>query len=59
MLKDLSLAQMAAKSAGAATPLGAHAERVYQALAEAGLGAKDFSVAFRFLAEATRTGMSS
>jgi len=54
MLKDLSLAQMAAETAGAPTPLGAHAARVYQALVDAGLGSKDFSVAFRFLSEATR-----
>ncbi len=57
MLKDLSLAQMAAEAAGAPTPLGAHATRVYQALADAGLGPKDFSVAFRFLSEAARGGL--
>jgi 3-hydroxyisobutyrate dehydrogenase len=54
MLKDLSLAQTAAASVGAATPLGAHAALLYQALSDAGLGAKDFSIAFRFLTEASR-----
>jgi 3-hydroxyisobutyrate dehydrogenase len=36
MLKDLLLAQEAAAAAGAATPLGAHAARLYQSLEEAG-----------------------
>jgi 3-hydroxyisobutyrate dehydrogenase len=54
MRKDLSLSQTAAEAAGAATPLGAHALRLYQALVEAGLGAKDFSVAFPFLSEQSR-----
>ena len=49
MLKDLKLSQLAAETAGAATPLGAHATRVYEALAAAGLADKDFSVAFRYL----------
>jgi 3-hydroxyisobutyrate dehydrogenase len=49
MLKDLKLSQQAAQTTGAATPMGAHAARVYEALAEAGLADKDFSVAFRFL----------
>ena len=50
MLKDLGLAQQAAADAGAATPMGAHALRIYQALNDAGEGGKDFSVVFRFLA---------
>jgi 3-hydroxyisobutyrate dehydrogenase len=50
MLKDLSLAQGAAEAAGAPTPLGAHAQRIYAALAEAGEGGRDFSVVFRWLA---------
>lgn len=49
MLKDLKLSQQAAGSVGAATPMGAHAARVYEALAAAGLAEKDFSVAFRYL----------
>ncbi len=49
MLKDLKLAQQAAQAAGAVTPLGAEAAALYQLLASAGLGAKDFSVMFRFL----------
>ncbi len=52
MLKDLKLAQEAAQAAGAATPLGAGAAALYQMLANAGLGAKDFSVIFPFLADA-------
>jgi 3-hydroxyisobutyrate dehydrogenase len=52
MLKDLKLAQDAAQAAGAATPLGAAATALYQMLANAGLGAKDFSVIFPFLAGA-------
>ena len=54
MLKDLSLAQEAATAIGAATPLGAHAARLYSAMAEAGLSASDFSVAFRWLSAAAR-----
>jgi 3-hydroxyisobutyrate dehydrogenase len=49
MLKDLKLSQRAAETAGAATPMGAHATRVYEALSAAGLAERDFSVAFRFL----------
>ena len=49
MLKDLLLAQAAAKATGAATPMGAEAASVYQKLAQAGLGPKDFSVVFRML----------
>ena len=54
MLKDLNLAQDAAESVGAATPLGAHAARLYQALNDAGEGGRDFSVAFRWLASMAR-----
>jgi 3-hydroxyisobutyrate dehydrogenase len=43
MLKDLRLSQEASKAAGAATPLGAHAEEIYAAFEEAGHGGKDFS----------------
>jgi 3-hydroxyisobutyrate dehydrogenase len=50
MLKDLKLAQQAAQAAGAATPLGAEAASLYQMLANAGAGAKDFSAMFPWLA---------
>ena len=49
MLKDLKLAQAAAQATAAATPLGAQAAALYQMLANAGLGAKDFSVMFPFV----------
>jgi 3-hydroxyisobutyrate dehydrogenase len=54
MLKDLSLAQQAAEAGGAATPLGAHAARLYQALVEAGEGDRDFSVAYEYLSDLAR-----
>lgn len=43
MLKDLKLSQEAAQSAGATTPLGAHAEQIYEAFVAAGHGGADFS----------------
>jgi len=43
MLKDLKLAQGAAKAAGAKTQLGADAERIYSAYVESGQAGKDFS----------------
>jgi 3-hydroxyisobutyrate dehydrogenase len=43
MLKDLRLAQDAAKAAGAATPLGKRAKAIYEAFESAGHGAVDFS----------------
>jgi 3-hydroxyisobutyrate dehydrogenase len=49
MLKDLTLAKDAAESVDAPTPLGAHAQRLYQAVDETGEGARDFSVVFRWL----------
>ena len=52
MLKDLKLAHEAAKTSGAATPLGAHAERLYEAFSGAGGAAKDFSGIIRFLPKA-------
>jgi 3-hydroxyisobutyrate dehydrogenase len=54
MLKDLGLAQQAATQAGAATPMGAHALRIYQALNDAGEGGSDFSVVFRYLSALQR-----
>jgi 3-hydroxyisobutyrate dehydrogenase len=49
MLKDLKLAQGAAKAAGAKTQLGADAERVYSAYVESGQAGKDFSGIIQFL----------
>ena len=43
MVKDLTLAQDAAKAAGAATPLGKHAQEIYKAFDAAGHGGMDFS----------------
>jgi 3-hydroxyisobutyrate dehydrogenase len=43
MLKDLRLSQEAARAAGASTPLGAHAQTLYQAFSDAGHGMVDFS----------------
>jgi 3-hydroxyisobutyrate dehydrogenase len=43
MVKDLTLAQDAAKAVGAATPLGKHAQEIYQAFDAAGNGGTDFS----------------
>jgi 3-hydroxyisobutyrate dehydrogenase len=49
MLKDLKLAQEAALSVGAATPLGAQAEALYQLFAAHGGAGKDFSGIMEFL----------
>jgi 3-hydroxyisobutyrate dehydrogenase len=54
MLKDLALAQHAAAQAGAATPLGAHAEKIYRTFNEAGGASQDFSAIIRHLAAAKR-----
>ncbi|KKJ77394.1 3-hydroxyisobutyrate dehydrogenase [Kiloniella litopenaei] len=43
MLKDLKLSQDAAKSAGVSTPLGSHAEELYQSFNDAGGSGIDFS----------------
>ena len=43
MLKDLKLSQEAAKVSGAVTPLGGHAESIYEAFEKAGHGGVDFS----------------
>jgi 3-hydroxyisobutyrate dehydrogenase len=43
MLKDLTLAQDAARATGAATPLGRHAQEIYKAFDAAGHGGVDFS----------------
>jgi 3-hydroxyisobutyrate dehydrogenase len=43
MVKDLTLAQEAAKAAGAETELGRHAAKLYERFAAEGNGGKDFS----------------
>ncbi len=58
MLKDLLLAQAAAEETNAPTPLGAHAARIYQAVADAGEAGLDFSVVFRWLSAQARSEVS-
>jgi 3-hydroxyisobutyrate dehydrogenase len=50
MVKDLRLAQLAAQTVGASTPLGANAAQLYGLLVKSGAGAADFSAMFRYLA---------
>lgn len=54
MLKDLKLSQEAAKSAGAATPLGAHAEELYSRFDSDGHGGEDFRALSIFYAQPKR-----
>jgi 3-hydroxyisobutyrate dehydrogenase len=49
MLKDLKLAQEAARSAGAHTPLGAQAGTIYERFVQSGERGRDFSGIIRFL----------
>jgi 3-hydroxyisobutyrate dehydrogenase len=49
MLKDLNLAQDAAKSAGAKTPMGAEAAALYDRYAKGGEAGKDFSGIVNFI----------
>jgi 3-hydroxyisobutyrate dehydrogenase len=49
MLKDLALAQDAANTAGAATPMGAEAAALYRLFVGQGAGPKDFSGIVQFL----------
>ena len=49
MLKDLRLAQEAAASVGAVTPLGAEAAQLYALFVAAGHGGDDFSGVIKFL----------
>ena len=49
MLKDLKLAQEAASTSGASTPLGAEAAALYNMFCNAGEGGTDFSGIIRFL----------
>ena len=55
MLKDLKLAQEAAKAAGAATPLGASAAALYGRFAEGGHGAQDYSAIVTMLRDEDAT----
>ena len=43
MVKDLTLAQDAAKSVGASTPFGKQAQELYKTFEDAGNGGVDFS----------------
>jgi 3-hydroxyisobutyrate dehydrogenase len=54
MLKDLELSQEAARSVGAATPLGAHAKDLYEAFGAAGNEGTDFSGIINFLRDSRR-----
>ena len=56
MLKDVKLSQAAAEATGVPTPLAAHAVAFYQPVVDAGDGAKDFSVVFRWLSQRKRHG---
>jgi 3-hydroxyisobutyrate dehydrogenase len=49
MLKDLKLAQSAAQSAGATTPMGAQAEAMYSMFDNLGGGGSDFSGIYKLL----------
>jgi 3-hydroxyisobutyrate dehydrogenase len=49
MLKDLKLAQSAAQSAGATTPLGAEATQLYSLFSAKGHAGLDFSGIIRML----------
>ena len=49
MLKDLKLAQAAAASAGASTPMGAQAEALYALFDGLGYGRKDFSAVLQLM----------
>jgi 3-hydroxyisobutyrate dehydrogenase len=51
MLKDLRLAQQAAGSSAAPTPLGAAAANLYQLFVDEGAGGRDFSAIYRFISK--------
>jgi 3-hydroxyisobutyrate dehydrogenase len=55
MLKDLNLAEEAARSVGADTALGAHAAEIYDALAKAGHGNMDFSAVIQAIRNRSAT----
>jgi 3-hydroxyisobutyrate dehydrogenase len=52
MLKDLKLAQDAATAAGAKTPIGADAAKIYEQYVASGEGPRDFSGVIRFVRSA-------
>ncbi len=54
MLKDLKLSQQAAGDVGAATPLGAHAAKLYEEMVADGAGGMDFSAMLPRLAKMAR-----
>jgi 3-hydroxyisobutyrate dehydrogenase len=54
MLKDMGLSQQAASSVGAATPLGAHAAKLYERVVADGEGGRDFSIVFPWLSAQKR-----
>jgi 3-hydroxyisobutyrate dehydrogenase len=54
MLKDLRLAQQAAGTTAAATPLGAAAANLFQLFVDEGAGGLDFSAIYRFLRKPDR-----
>ena len=56
MLKDLKLAQQAAQSSGASTPLGANAAALYNLFVNSGNGEVDFSGIIRMIAGQNRPG---
>jgi 3-hydroxyisobutyrate dehydrogenase len=51
MLKDLRLAQEAALSSGAATPLGAEAAQLFSLFEKQGNGSRDFSAIIEMFRE--------
>jgi 3-hydroxyisobutyrate dehydrogenase len=55
MVKDLTLAQDAARAAGASTPLGKHAQEIYKAFDAAGNGGVDFSGIIRHVRKLAAT----
>ena len=56
MLKDMRLAESAAKSAGVHAALAAEAVRIYEAAEQAGLGQEDFSAVIKVLDQQGRQG---
>lgn len=54
MLKDLRLAAQAAAAAGAHTPLGGDATRLYEEFEQAGHGGEDFSAVIRYLRQGAK-----
>jgi 3-hydroxyisobutyrate dehydrogenase len=54
MRKDLSLAVQSAYEANIPVPLGAQAQQMYSLISSKGNGGKDFSYAYKFLADADK-----